>query len=129
MTKEITLLSLIDDPTEQLPSVTGYTIQQADSQLVEYFNQYVLNSRTVFKLMDGYPAIINAIVAHERKHNHGKRYDGLVLRNRNINTSCLFYLMGRFKEAGYGLAFSEQKRAHPGSNTFIPSYLITFDFK
>lgn len=129
MSKQPVLLSLIDDPMGKLPGVTNFRIVQAEQEFVNRVNDYVLKGRTIYKLMDEFPTIFNGIVEHERQFNQGQRFDGVVLRNRNINTCCLYYMMQKLKEAGYGLAFSEQKRLKPGSDIFIPSYVITFDFK
>lgn len=126
------LLSLIDDPHDalkDLQSIERFEIVQAPAELVASFDEYCKRGRTVYWIMSNYPALYTQIVKLERSANTGQQFDGLIIRNRNINTCAIYYLMNQFKEMGYNIVFAEQRRKTAGGNEFIPSYLITFDYR
>lgn len=129
------LLSLVEDKENVLPTIAakGCTVIQAPDDLIKKFNDFVLDSRSFYRIIEGYTDIFQAIVALERetlRDTEHQRFHGIIVRNRNINTAVVHYFTSKMKEAGYGMVFSEQKRsARKGSDPeYIPSYFITFDF-
>jgi hypothetical protein len=133
--KGTVLLSLIDDKHNVIPSITpeGCTIIAAPPEMIRAFDQYVVDARSFHKVIEGYTNLFHSIVAFEREaikdYPDHVRFDGILLRNRNINSSVIYYLTSKLKEAGYRLVFSEQKRLAKSSPAeYVPSYFITFDF-